>query len=119
MLLLKPWTTAKADKTFSQFIRDRDEWTCCKCGTQDRERMMQCSHYWSRAHSATRYVPDNCITLCAKCHWAVEKRKQGWYRSYMLQWLGQAVYDNLERLSETSVKRREAIDVWKNIHESL
>lgn len=102
----KLWTSAKADKLFSLWVRARDG-KCVRCGKTSN---LQCSHFWSRQISATRYEPDNCVALCAGCHlykWEIEK--QGEYRDFMIWWLGDERYESLRRQSQSIVKRRDAI----------
>ena len=103
---VKTWTTEKADRIFSRWIRDRDK-RCMRCGKTEN---LQCSHFWSRRHSSVRYDPKNCVAACAGCHlyhWEVEK--QGHYRDFMIQWLGQEEYDALMRRAQGSKKRTDAI----------
>jgi len=102
------WSTAKADKVFSLRIRERDK-KCLFCGRMAPQVQLQCSHFWSRRYSATRYSQINCITLCASDHWKVEKEKQGYYRDFMMQWLGEKDYDELRLVAHTTVKRKDAI----------
>ncbi len=106
----KVWTTKKCDTIFSIWIRQRDG-KCARCGKTD---YLQCSHFWARAVSAVRYDPDNCVALCYGCHYGNrqygwEYNKQGDYRLFMIKWLGQVKYDELENRAKTSVQRSNAI----------
>lgn len=113
----KPTSTAKADKLFSLFVRQRDgKCVYPNCVETDIKRL-QCSHFWARANSATRYDPDNCVALCYKHHYG--DRSHGWeyakhaeYRDYMLSWLGEARFNALMLRGRTVVKRQEAIKLW-------
>lgn len=60
----------RTDILFSQFIRSRDNWTCQRCHKyyEPPTQALHCSHYWGRAREATRFEPDNCISLCFGCH---------------------------------------------------
>lgn len=106
----KLWSTKNADNKFSLWIRARDG-KCLRC---NRTEMLQNSHFWARANSATRYSPENCITLCYPCHYGNksygwEYAKQGEYRNFMLNMLGEDEYENLYRLSQSTMKRSDAI----------
>lgn len=106
----KIWSTKKADTEFSKWIRARDG-KCIRCG---KTEFLQNSHYWARANSATRYHPDNCIALCYGCHYGNriqgwEYNKQGAYRDYMIKWLGEAKYKELEDKSKITYPRSDAI----------
>ena len=108
----KAWTTRKADKQFSAFIRKRDG-KCQHPNCQEIERL-QCSHFWGRSISATRYDPENCIALCYRHHYGDtingwENRKQGEYRDHMIKLLGQKKYDELAIRSREAVQRMDAI----------
>ena len=54
----------KADKMFSQYIRNRDG-RCLKCGKQG---ILHCHHIISRSCKAVRWDEDNAISLCPGCH---------------------------------------------------
>ena len=110
----KVWKLSTADRKFSDFIRSRDK-KCLKCGRSDRQ--LQCSHFWDRQHYATRFDPDNCITLCAWCHnlgpdnW--EQDRYGEYRAFMIKWLGKKKFGELEETHIRDIrnpyKKRKAI----------
>lgn len=91
------WSMEKADKMFSLYIRKRDG-KCMRCGKPFDGKNLTNSHFWARQHKATRYDPKNCVAVCwmpcHKYHW--EKEKQGDYRNFMLQWLGDEEYLLLE-----------------------
>lgn len=89
----------KYDDTFSEFIRLRDG-CCMKCGkpgTETKAGMiggLECSHIFSRSHTATRYDPDNAKTMCFKDHrWWHENPPDAveWLKSI----IGQQAYDLL------------------------
>jgi hypothetical protein len=103
---MKLWGTTKADKEFSKMIRARDR--CCqRCGSTTN---LQCSHFWSRNHSSVRYDVENCITLCAGCHYFKwETEKQGAYRDFMLSKLGELGYAELRERAMKLKSRRDAI----------
>lgn len=102
------WSLKKADTQFSDHIRKRDG--CClfpTCSVTDFKKL-QCSYYIGRAHKATRFDPNNCITLCWLHHFkdkllGFEYQKQtkerhgydGQYTIFMKKWLGKAKYKNL------------------------
>lgn len=103
----KLWSLTKADQEFSKWIRKRDG-KCVRCGSTE---YLTCSHFWARQHKATRFDPENCVTLCwmpcHKYHW--EKEKQGAYRDFMLSWLGEERYTALEARSKATYPQIDAI----------
>lgn len=101
----------KADTLFSKWIRDRDG-KCVRCGKTEH---LQCSHFWPRAVSATRFDPENCDTLCYGCHYGDryhgwEYAKQGAYRDFKIQQLGEDGYRKLEERYNTFMPQRDAIN---------
>lgn len=93
-----------ADKKFSELIRKRDP-VCVRCRWR---ASTDCSHYFERGHSSVRYDPRNGDGLCRQCHQIWEGRKNG-YREYKIKQLGKKEYESLEKLSNTIMKRDEAI----------
>lgn len=79
-----------------------------RCGTVNN---LTCSHFWVRQHSSTRYDPDNCVAVCwmpcHKYHW--EKEKQGDYRNFMVNRLGEDGYRKLEAKARNTYPRSDAI----------
>ena len=93
-----------ADKAFSEFIRERDNWTCVKCGKQAKGQGLHCSHIYSRRHQSVRFFSKNAKALCFSCHqWyggnPVESGK--WVESY----LGGEALEELERRKSRICKR--------------
>lgn len=62
----------KLDKVFSIYIRRRfaknDIAECFTCGKQDNYKKLQCGHFQSRKHYATRWHELNCQVQCAGCN---------------------------------------------------
>ena len=79
-----------ADKSFSWYIRTRDNWTCQRCGAyyEPPTRALHASHFQGRGKENTRFDPDNVDALCYGCHqyftshpgehneWQVERKGQ-------------------------------------------
>jgi hypothetical protein len=63
----------KLDEEFSRFIRLRDcnkdgYGKCVTCKHWDHWTKMQCGHFMSRKHMATRYEERNCSMQCGGCN---------------------------------------------------
>ena len=115
----KPTSTTKADTLFSRHVRERDG-RCVypDCPVTDTKKL-QCSHFFARAISATRYDPDNADALCYKHHYG--DRIRGWeylkqteYREFKLNQLGQERYEALCERAKSGIGRREAIKIWED-----
>ena len=113
----KTWSTKNADTKFSIYIRERDK-MCVRCG---KKEYLQCSHFWARGNSATRYDPDNCDTLCYGCHYGNargwERCKAGAYRDFKLAQLGENRYNELRKRAESIMKRSDAIRQFQSWYE--
>lgn len=94
----------KLDVIFSKLIRLRDNNTCQRCGRTAATVKIECSHFWSRRHQATRHHPDNACAHCFTCHQYLGENPvefQSWIRGY----LGDERYAALNNLHHTIVKR--------------
>lgn len=115
---VRVWSDKVADAHFSLKIRQRDG-KCLfpGCSVTDIAKL-QCSHYIGRRHSATRYYPENCITLCWLHHFkdkmlGFEYQKQrkekhgyeGQYTLFMKNWLGEGGFAYLCQLENVIAKR--------------
>jgi hypothetical protein len=63
----------KLDSVFSQYIRWRDADAdgivkCITCDTKKDVKQMQCGHFMSRRHYATRWHPKNSAGQCYGCN---------------------------------------------------
>jgi len=62
----------KLDKVFSIYIRQRyavnEIAKCFTCGKKDHWKKMQCGHFQSRKHQATRWNEENCQVQCVGCN---------------------------------------------------
>lgn len=93
---------SKSDYYFSLFIRNRDNWTCKRCGAYDPPRPeaaykshMQNSHFFGRTMEPVRFDEQNCDTLCHGCHRYWEKEDRVGYQAFKVKQLGQQGFDRL------------------------
>lgn len=95
----------KLDAAFSRFIRERDNWTCVRCGNSylPGTQGLHCSHIFSRRHKAIRWDERNAVSHCFACHhWYGANPILGgrWAETY----LGQDVVNTLISLKEQGRK---------------
>lgn len=59
-----------ADKYFSDFIRERDDYICQRCHMEFERpnKGYHCSHFHSRGKKSVRFDSENAVGLCFKCH---------------------------------------------------
>lgn len=116
-----------ADKYFSLLIRERDKWTCVRCGRKHEERKMtlDTSHFFTRGKKSTRFDFENCDSLCKlPCHlgknsmdstqfgWEYQKGIEGFrgviqngsYTQFKINQLGRKRFDDLMVRANTPVK---------------
>ena len=79
----------QADKYLSKCVRERNNWQCELCGIISEDGRATCgdrsihqSHYIGRKHKATRYMPENSLCLCARCHAEVEENPHAHNKIY-------------------------------------
>lgn len=69
----KPNLVKKLDRIFSRYIRLRDAMPngyvrCISCGQIKKFEDVDCGHFHSRTHMATRFNEDNCNAECKFCN---------------------------------------------------
>lgn len=94
-----------ADARFSLEIRERDRWTCQRCGTSyvPPTRALHCAHIFSRGKYRTRFDPDNAVALCYGCHRHIDTHpieKETFFRERM----GDEAYDALRLRANRTLK---------------
>jgi len=86
-----------ADKMFSWFVRERDNWMCNRCHTPYEPPTMALhnSHYFGRGAENVRFDPDNGDALCFGCHGIWEKQDREDYREFKIRQLGEKGFRDL------------------------
>jgi len=90
----------KADKVCSDYVRERDNWTCITCGHVGNKLDTDCGHYIERDKMGTRFDEKNCNAQCKNCNiW-----KKGNLRIYATRLeakYGQGILQELEDKAAT------------------
>ncbi len=69
-----------ADELFSRYIRERDKWTCQRCGRRNVPKWeYDCAHIFIRAWISTRLDYENATGLCRPCHEYLDRHTQEKY----------------------------------------
>lgn len=87
---------AELDRLTSVIVRRRDR-RCVTCGTA---LGLQCSHFYSRRHLATRFDLRNCHAMCAECN-RRHNIDQTPYHDFMLDRYGPEVVEELDGLRKS------------------
>lgn len=95
----KPNLVAKLDRIFALYIRLRDVMPngyvrCISCGQIKSFDDVDCGHFYSRRHMATRYNEDNCHAECKFCNRFSSDHLIGYQRN-LIQKIGQQRFDML------------------------
>ena len=116
------------DKWFSLYIRLRNATNegltqCYTCGKVDHYKRLQCGHFQSRRHHATRWNEQNCQVQCVKCN-MYEQGEQWKFGLQLDHKYGGGTSSELEFLARISMKKMRAeyeedIRYYKAIVENL
>ena len=90
----------KLDKVFSRYIRLRDAMPggycrCISCGQIKPIEKMDCGHFFSRRHMATRFDEDNCNAECSFDNRFNAEHLVG-YREHLIEKIGAQRFALLE-----------------------
>ena len=101
----KPDLVKKLDRVFSLYIRLRDAMPsgfvrCISCGKIKRFEDVDCGHYFSRTHMATRFDEDNCNAECRSCNRMSADHLIG-YRTNLVAKIGLNRIDRLDVLAHS------------------
>tara|TARA_R100000231_G_C5305773_1_gene158934 strand:- start:86 stop:490 length:405 start_codon:yes stop_codon:yes gene_type:complete len=107
---LKPLSKLKKelDKWFSLYIRlrhatDTGLAQCYTCNKIDHYKKLQCGHFLSRRHHATRWNETNCQVQCVKCN-MYEQGMQWQFGLKLEANYGEGTVKELEYLASTIAK---------------
>jgi hypothetical protein len=103
------------DMYFSDAVRERDNWTCQRCGLVDvngqmtgKSKSLDCSHVYTRKYQSLRTYPDNALTLCRSCHQKMGDRPPE-HAQLVQKHLGEVRYQMLlERRANSLIKYTKA-----------
>lgn len=119
---------AKLDKEFSLYIRLRDAFPggmtrCISCNQIKPFEKIDCGHFYSRSHLATRFDEDNCHGECSYCNRFKSDHLLG-YRENLIKKIGQTRVDLLafkkDQISKISdFEYKQLIKYYKILNEKL
>lgn len=113
------------DKVFSEYIRKRDadhngNVSCFTCGKVAHWKEMQCGHFQSRKHYATRWDEQNCQVQDSGCN-IFRSGEQFKFGINLDKKYGQGTAETLERMARftikfTNVELAEKIEYYKQLN---
>jgi 5-methylcytosine-specific restriction endonuclease McrA len=88
------------DIRFSKAVRERDNYTCMRCGKQHERNSMglHCAHNHTRRIKATRHVMTNALALCYGCHQHIDSHAEDKETLFRLRF-GNEEYDRVAALA--------------------
>jgi 5-methylcytosine-specific restriction endonuclease McrA len=88
---------SSADIKFSKRIRERDRYTCQRCGAVHAENStgLHSAHMFSRRILATRFDPENAVAACYGCHQYLDSHPNE-KLAFFRERLGEERFDALE-----------------------
>lgn len=109
----KPNYVDQLDRVFSLYIRLRDclpngMCKCISCGKYFPFAQVDCGHFYSRIHTATRWDEDNCNAECRYCNRMSAEHLIG-YRANLVRKIGEQRVALLEVKAHQTVKRDEYV----------
>ena len=116
------------DKWFSLYIRIRYSENglsqCFTCGKVDHYKKLQCGHFQSRRHHATRWNEYNCQVQCVRCNMFSGSGEQWKFGMNLNSKYGENTSYDLEQLARTTIKKiraeyEEEINYYKTIVDNL
>lgn len=96
------------DKVFSEYVRRKDadlngNVSCFTCGKVSHWKDMQCGHFQSRKHYATRWDEQNCQIQCSGCNIFRSGEQFKFGKSLDITY-GDGTAESLERMARFTVK---------------
>lgn len=89
----------KADIEWAKQVKERDHYTCQRCGAKHQSRGMHAAHIVSRRYKQTRHDLENGITLCFGCHmWAHQNPHEA--IDFFMNHLGKDRYEQLRQKAQ-------------------
>lgn len=100
------------DCRFSKAVRQRDNWTCRRCGKQHAENScgLHAAHLFSRRHKTTRWLLENSVALCYGCHRYIDTHPVA-RDSFAISEIGADAYELLRQVSQRLVKTHDFEEV--------
>ena len=113
----------KLDTVFSIYIRRRyavnDIAECVTCGKKEHWSKLQCGHFMSRKHMATRWNENNCQVQCAGCN-VFRYGEQYLFSQYLGNNLSEELYIKSKQIVKfTNVELIELIEHYEQLNMSF
>ena len=109
----KSYLIEQIDAIISLQVRNRDGWTCRKCGRRAVKKNDVANHhiFGKKAHPATRWNLENCLSLCFWCHRDAHASPED-FRRWVISWMGEKEYEALYIKAQYRAKFKEVDLEW-------
>ena len=106
------------DKAFGDFIKERDNFSCCICGVTKDTHIIDPGHLISRVNRSTRWHEDNCFAQCRGHNFSHEHHPEimtQWYiNKFGMDQYNLIVYTAGKSAKFTISDLKVMIDLYKN-----
>jgi hypothetical protein len=85
----------QADELWKKAVKDRDNWTCQRCGKSEGA-IIQAHHIFKRNAYNVRWAMVNGVSLCKGCHFTLHMNSDLRYPFEVKHLGGQEAYDRLQ-----------------------
>ena len=87
----------RALKAMSDYIRERDRWTCYTCGRKGDKHNMDAGHLFSRRFSAIKFDEINVHCQCVYCNKDLSGNVHEYIKRFLIEY-GAERYEQLDRM---------------------
>jgi len=103
------------DKKWARLVKIRDNFRCRRCGRFGKDGVgwkMESAHIMGRGHKSTKWLLENGICLCFKCHRFAHEDPLLW-ADWCEKNLGKVLCRRLRELSNQIYKKSRDLPKWK------
>lgn len=96
-----------ADARWSKAVRERDNFTCRRCGKKHDEKSqgLHAAHIFSRGIYRTRHEQENGLAMCWGCHVVFDHMDKLERENFARLMVGDEVYETLRQRANNPRKR--------------
>lgn len=98
----------RALKAMSDYIRERDRWTCYTCGKKGDKHNMDAGHLFSRRFSMIKFDETNVHCQCVSCNKYLSGNVHEYIKRFLIEY-GAEHYEHLDHI-KNDYKKFSAIE---------
>lgn len=104
----------KADKLFSDYIREKANWKCrcCLRDFSNNRSSLEASHYFGRRKESVRFDESNVFAICKGCHFKFHQDREI-HKNFVITLIGEHEFARLTIRANTISKRDDKLQIIK------